>query len=245
MDHVFIFTSFLSLLQGVPLLIKILAPSLATGFVLSVGIALARLSSKKSVSFVAFAYIYFFRSTPLLVQIFMIYYGLSQFALIRESFFWQFLKHPYWCAVLALTMNTAAYTGEIFRGGFLAAPWGQIEAGRALGMSGFLLFRRIIMPIAIRQALPAYSNEIILMVKATSLASTITLMEVTGIAHKIISETYRTIEVFTAAGIIYLFINFLMTRSVRFVEHRLSPHLREATAAMAIVKNKSENISSF
>ena len=185
-----------------------------------------RVSKWRALSLAAFLYIYLFRSTPLLVQIFMIYYGLAQLSFIRESFLWQFLRSPYWCAVLALTLNTAAYTGEIIRGGILSVPWGQIEAAKALGMSGFLLLRRITLPIAARQALPAYGNEIILMVKATSLASTITLMEVTGIAHKIISETYRAVEVFIAAGAIYLFINYTVSRTIDTIEHRLLPHQR-------------------
>ena len=135
------------------------------------------------------------------------------------------------CAILALTLNTAAYGGEIIRGGIQSVPHGQIEAGRAAGMSGLLLLRRIVLPVALRQALPAYCGEIILMVKATSLASTITLLEVTGIAHKILSETYRAIEVFVAAGAIYLLINFLITRATLALEYWLSPHLRDAPEA--------------
>jgi octopine/nopaline transport system permease protein len=232
MDPTFIFHTFATLLGGVPLLFKLVVPSLAVGFLLAIGIALLRISSNKVFSFGTYLYIYLFRSTPLLVQLFMIYYGLAQLAFIRESFLWQFLKHPYWCAILGLTLNTAAYTGEIIRGGIASVPRGQLEAGRALGMSKLLLLRRITLPVAIRQALPAYSNEMILMVKATSLASTITLMEVTGIAHRIISETYRAIEVFVAAGAIYLFLNYLVTRGVHFMEHWLSPHMRDAPSGL-------------
>jgi len=228
MDLVFIFKTFLALLSGLPLLFKIVLPSLAVGFVIAIGLALLRLSPNKIISSAVFLYIYFFRSTPLLVQIFMVYYGLAQFVFIRESFLWQYLRHPYWCAVLSMTLNTAAYAAEIIRGGILSVPWGHYEAGRALGMSKFLLLRRIVLPVAFRQALPAYGSEIILMVKATSLASTITLMEVTGIAHKIISDNFRVIEVFVAAGAIYLFLNYLVTRGVHRVEYLLSPHLREA-----------------
>src|SRR4051794_7904573 len=116
-----------------------------------------------------------------------------------------------------------------------AAFWpcrrGQVEAARAHGMSRFLLLRRIVLPIALRQAMPAYGNEIILMIKATSLASTITLMEVTGIAHKLISESYRAVEIFLCAGAIYLVLNFAVTRAVQGLEHRLSPHLRDTPAA--------------
>src|SRR5262249_38108012 len=155
-----------------------------------------------------------------------IYYGLGQFPAVRSSLLWPFLREPYWCAVLALTLNNAAYASEIFRGGILAVPSGQIEAARACGMSRLLLFHRIVLPLAIRSALPAYGNEMISMVKATSLASVITLMEVTGIAAKLISETYRAIEVFVLAGAIYLVLNFALTRLIMLAEHRLTPHLR-------------------
>jgi octopine/nopaline transport system permease protein len=229
MDLVFIYQTILELLSGLPLLFKILLPSLSIGFAMALGLALLRLSPNKIISSAVYLYIYFFRSTPLLVQILMIYYGLAQLAIIRESFLWQFFKHPYWCAVLSLTLNNAAYTAEIIRGGILSVPWNHYEAGRALGMSKSLLFRRIVLPVAFRQALPAYGSEIILMVKATSLASIITLMEVTGIAHKIISDTLRVTEVFAAAGAIYLFLNYLVTRVVNYLEFVLSPHLRDVS----------------
>jgi octopine/nopaline transport system permease protein len=187
-----------------------------------------RLSPYRPVSVLAYGYTFIFRGTPLLVQIFLIYYGLGQFDLVRESFLWTFFREPFWCAILALTLNTGAYTGEIIRGGIQAVPFGQIEAARACGMGRFLMFHRIVFPIAIRQALPAYGNELILMVKATSLASTITLLEVTGIARGIISTTFKPVEIFIVAGSIYLAINFVVTRAIRYAEYRMSPHLREA-----------------
>jgi octopine/nopaline transport system permease protein len=139
------------------------------------------------------------------------------------------LREPYWCTILALTLNTAAYGAEIVRGGLQAVPHGQIEAARAAGMSGALLFRRIIFPIGLRQALPVYGNEVILMVKATSLASIVTLMEVTGIAYALASETYRHVEILACAGAIYLSINFLLTRGLDLLERRLSAHMQLPT----------------
>ena len=136
------------------------------------------------------------------------------------------LREPWWCALLALSLNTGAYTGEIVRGALLSVPAGQIEAARAAGMSGLLLYRRIVGPVALRQALPAYSNEVVSMVKATALASTITIMEITGIARKFISETYKPIEIFLVAGAIYLVLNFIAARLLRLLEWHLSPHLR-------------------
>jgi octopine/nopaline transport system permease protein len=228
MDFAFLWEVLQRLLPGIPVLLQLVSLSLAAGFVIAILVALMRLSPVPPLRWIASTYVFVFRGTPLLVQIFLIYYGLSQFVEIRGSALWPFLRQPYWCAILALTLNTGAYGAEIIRGGIQSVPWGQVEAARVSGMSGLLLFRRIIFPVALRQALPAYSSEMILMVKATSLGSTITLLELTGIAHKIISETYRAIEVFVVAGAIYLLINFLLTRAMLALEYWLSPHLRDA-----------------
>jgi octopine/nopaline transport system permease protein len=227
MDPIFIRDTFLELLSGIPLTLQLTFVAFALGTVIAILMALMRMSRIRALEAFARGYVFVLRGTPLLVQIFLIYYGLGQFPSVRATFLWPFLREPYWCAILALTLNTAAYGSEIIRGGLLSVPVGQVEAARACGMSGLLLFRRVVLPIAVRQALPAYGNELVLMVKATSLASIITLMEVTGIAHKIIAETYRGIEVFICAGATYLVINFLLIRAVYAVEHWLSPHLRQ------------------
>jgi octopine/nopaline transport system permease protein len=227
MDPYFLLDTMQRLLAGLPLTLELASVSVAAGVVLAVLLALLRVSSKPGEMFVR-AYVYVFRGSPLLVQIFLIYYGLGQFAGIRHSVLWPFLRQPWWCAILALTLNTAAYGSEIVRGGLESVAPGVIEAGRVAGMSRFLLYRRIILPLALRQALPAYGNEVISMVKATSLASIVTLMEVTGIAYAIISETYRALEVFLCAGAIYLTLNFLITRSIAALERKLNPHLRPA-----------------
>ncbi len=226
MDFEFMAETFPKLIAGVPVTLSLVGSSLVLGFVFAVILAQMRLSKNLLLSKLAYAYVYVFRSTPLLVQIFLIYYGSGQFREFFESVgLWYFLREPYFCAILALTMNTAAYTSEIIRGGIQSVPWGELEAGRAIGMSGLTLFRRIVFPIAIRQALPAYGNEIILMVKSTSLASTITILEITGIAKKIIATTYLTVEVFIIAGAIYLSINFIVTRGIRWIEVTLSPQI--------------------
>ncbi|OOG71222.1 ABC transporter permease [Sinorhizobium sp. A49] len=240
MDWTFLHETFVSLVSAVPLTLLLAANSIAFGAVLAVGIAVARFSAVAPLRWLAQAYVFVFRGTPLLVQIFIIYYGLSQFPAIRHSLLWPILKEPYWCAVLALGLNTAAYASEIVRGGLLSVPYGQVEAARACGMSRFMIFRRITLPLGVRQALPGYGNEMISMVKATSLASIITLMEVTGVAARIISESYRAIEVFVVAGAIYLTINFLLTRLVQLVEFRLSPHLRQPVAVLpAIIEGEA------
>jgi octopine/nopaline transport system permease protein len=231
MDLVFMRDTFFRLLEGVPLTLNLTFTSIALGAILAMLFAVMRMSGVTVLDWIARAYVFVFRGTPLLVQIFLIYYGLGQFRpTLQELGLWGFFREPYWCAILALTLNTAAYSSEIIRGGLLSVPHGQVEAARACGMSGFLLFRRIVFPIAVRQALPAYGSEIILMVKATSLASIITMMEITGIAQKLISQTFRAVEVFVVAGALYLLINFLVTRAIYAVEWWLSPHLRRAPA---------------
>jgi octopine/nopaline transport system permease protein len=233
-DFAFLRETMLLLLSGVPLLLQLAFYSIAAGAVLAVLLALMRLSGNPVLDYSARGYVFVFRGTPLLVQIFLIYYGLGQFPEIRQSLVWPFLRQPYWCALLALTLNTAAYSSEIIRGGILSVPFGQIEAARACGMSRSLIFRRITVPLGLRVALPAYGNEIILMTRSTALASVITLMEVTGIASKIISETFRAVEVFICAGAIYLILNFAISRGIALLERRLSPQAREQAAATIV-----------
>jgi octopine/nopaline transport system permease protein len=224
MDWPFLAGVLHQLLSGLPLTLQLAALSLAIGFVLAVLAAAALGSSVPPLRWIARAHIDVFRGTPLLVQIFLIYYGLGQIAPVRQSFLWPFLREPYWCAILALALNTSAYTTEIIRGAIAAVPPGEVEAARACGMSGLLLRRRIVWPIALRQGLPIYGSEMILMIKATSLASIITLTEVTGIAHKLISSTYRVVEIFVVTGAIYLTLTFLLSLALSVLERRLHAH---------------------
>ena len=226
MDFELMQESWPKLVGAIPETLILAGSSLSIGFVIAVIVALARLSSNRVLSNVAYGYMYIFRSTPLLVQIFLIYYGSGQFRPFLEEYgLWVFFRESWFCAILALTLNTGAYTSEIIRGGIQSVPWGQLEAARACGMSGFLLFRRITFPVAIRQALPGYGNEIILMIKSTSLASIITILEITGVAKKIIAATWSPVEIFIIAGGIYLAINFILTRLVQWAEIKLSPQL--------------------
>lgn len=225
-DLGFLVSTLVGLLGGVPLTLQLTALSVAIGAVFAFGLALMRLSGRRWLDWPARAYVFVFRGTPLLVQLFVIYHGLGQFQIVRGGWAWVYLREAWWCALLALTLNTAAYASEIVRGGLLGVPVGQIEAARACGMSRLLAFRRIILPQAIRLMLPAYGNEVVLMVKSTALASTITLMEVTGLAAKVASATYRPVEVFAAAGLIYLAINFLLTRTFLLLERRSFPERR-------------------
>lgn len=196
------------------------------GIALGVLAALGKLSRFLPLRLLADFYIWVIRGTPLLVQLFLVYYGLSQFAFIRESSLWPILREPYWCAIITMTLHTAAYIAEILRGAIAAVPVGEIEAARALGMSRALTMRRIVLPIAVRLGLPAYGNEVILMLKGSALASTITLLELTGMARTIIARTYMPVEIFLATGAFYLLISFFLVQAFRLAERALGGHLR-------------------
>ena len=221
-----IFVNFFKVLNGLDDTLLLLLVSLPIGFILSLIFALGRLSKNYILSKTIEYYIFVIRGTPLLVQIYLIYFGLGSVKAIRESFLWIALKEPFWCGVIALTINTVAYGSEIFRGGIQAVSKGQVESGKSLGFSRIGLFRKIIFPIALRQVLPTYGNELILMVKATSLVSLTTYMEMTGIARRIMAVTWAPVEAFVAAGILYLFLNFLVVQFINYLEWKYNPHLR-------------------
>lgn len=213
------------LLDGLPLTLQLTAASMAVGFVLALLLALAQQGNRRIVIWPIRAFVAVFRGTPLLVQIFLIYYGLGQFRPTLQAVgLWWLFREPYWCAIVALSLNEAAYGSEILRGAIKSVPRGLTEAATASGMSKLLTLRLIVLPLALRNAIPNYSNEIILMVKGTSLASIITLMEVTGIAQGLISQTYRAVEVFVAAGAIYLALNFAIISALNALETRLTPY---------------------
>ena len=152
----------------------------------------------------------------------IIYFGLGQIEYLRSTVLWVILKEPYWCAIIAFALNTGAYTSEILRSAFQTIKPGLIEAGKSLGISNKIIFYKIQIPIAIRQSLPAYGNEIILMMKGTSLASTVTLMDLTGVAKYIISTTFKPVEVFIVAGGIYLFMTFIIHNVIKYLEKKYS-----------------------
>jgi His/Glu/Gln/Arg/opine family amino acid ABC transporter permease subunit len=206
-----IYESMPQLLRSSILTIHLTCISLIIGACLALPLALGRLSKNRWVAGFSFAYVYYFRGTPLLVQIFLIYYGLPQIGLTLNA---------YTSALLSLSLNTAAYTAEIIRGGIQAVAAGEIESAQAMGMTRVQVLRRIILPQMIGFALPAYGNEIILQIKATSLASTITLMDLTGMARTLAAETYAPLEIFCAAGIIYLAIVFSTSKLVTWMERR-------------------------
>jgi len=222
MDFELMIDSFPKLLNAAGITLKLLSVSLIVGLFIGLFFAILRLNKNIFVNRFAYGYSYVFRGTPLLVQIFIIYFGLGQIEYLRSTFLWIVLKEPYWCAIIAFALNTGAYTSEILRSAFQTIKPGVIEAGKSLGISNKVIFYKIQIPIAIRQSLPAYGNEIILMMKGTSLASTVTLMDLTGVAKYIISTTFKPIEVFIVAGGIYLFMTFIIHNVIKFLEKKYS-----------------------
>jgi len=215
-----IIESFPRLLNATKLTIELTLVSLIFGIFVGGFFSILRISNNKLLYYISYYYSYIFRGTPLLVQIFIIYFGLGQVEWIRDSFLWIILKEPYSCAIIAFTLNTGAYTSEIFRSAFETINRGLVEAAEGLGLSKINIFFKIKLPIAIKQSLPAYGNEMILMLKGTSLASTVTLLDLTGVAKHIISTTFRPIEVFIVAGSIYLMMTFIMHTFIKFLEKR-------------------------
>jgi octopine/nopaline transport system permease protein len=214
--------SFPKLLSAAVITLKLLSVSLIIGLLIGLFFAILRLNKNIFINKFAYGYSYIFRGTPLLVQIFIIYFGLGQIEYLRSTVLWVILKEPYWCAIIAFALNTGAYTSEILRSAFQTIKPGLIEAGKSLGISNKIIFYKIQIPIAIRQSLPAYGNEIILMMKGTSLASTVTLMDLTGVAKYIISTTFKPVEVFIVAGGIYLFMTFIIHNVIKYLEKKYS-----------------------
>ena len=222
MDINLMITSLPKLLGAAVVTLKLLSLSLFFGLFIGLLFAILRLNKNRILNKFAYGYSYIFRGTPLLVQIFIIYFGLGQIEYFRSTFLWIIFKEPYWCAIIAFALNTGAYTSEILRSAFQTIKPGIIEAGKSLGISNKVIFYKVQIPIAIRQSLPAYGNEIILMMKGTSLASTVTLMDLTGVAKYIISTTFKPIEVFIVAGSIYLFMTFLIHKFIKLLEKKYS-----------------------
>ena len=222
MDLELMINSLPKLLNAAVITLKLLSISLIIGLFIGLFFAILRLNKNIFINRFAYGYSYVFRGTPLLVQIFIIYFGLGQIEYLRSTVLWVILKEPYWCAIIAFALNTGAYTSEILRSAFQTIKPGIIEAGKSLGISNKVIFYKIQIPIAIRQSLPAYGNEIILMMKGTSLASTVTIMDLTGVAKYIISTTFKPIEVFIVAGGIYLFMTFIIYNVIKFLEKKYS-----------------------
>ncbi len=197
-----------------------------SGLILALPLALMATSKYKILSFPINTFSFFFRGTPLLIQVYLLYFGMAQFTFIKQTpWIWGILKHAYWCALIAFTLNTCAYTLEIIKGAIKNTARGEIEAGIACGMSKALVMRRIILPSALRRALPAYSNEIIFMLHGSAQASVITVMDLTGVAKKMYAQTFLPFEAFLTAAVFYLGLTFVLVGLFKFFEKRYLSYL--------------------
>ena len=226
MDYEVIFSNIPLYFEGFWVTIQLVFLSLVLGFLLALPIALLGTSRYKWIRLFPKAYIYFFRGTPLLVQMFMIYHGMGQFEFVRESAIWIVFKEAYWCALIAFALNTAGYTAEILRGTIEQTPYGEIEAARACGMSKSTLYRRIILPGTFRRALPAYGNEVIFMLHGSALAGVITIVDLFGAAKIVNSRHFVPFESFITAGFFYLCLTFIIVSLFKTLEFHWYAHLR-------------------
>lgn len=209
------------LLKGLGITLELTLVSLFTGLVLAILFTLVLALKVRPLTWLVKLQILLFTGTPLLIQIFLIYYGPAQFDAIRNSVLRPWLSQPWFCAMLALALNSAAYSTLLFKGAIDAVPNSDREACMALGMTNRQALLRVILPHAVRRALPAYGNEVILVMKGSSLASTITLMDLMGYAARLNAQTYDTLTVFTMAGLIYLAMTGVLTVLIRFMEHKV------------------------
>jgi arginine/ornithine transport system permease protein len=226
LDTAVIAASLPAFAHGLGVCLLLLGLSGATGLLLSVPLAVARVSARPLLWGPVWAYTYVFRGTPLLVQLFVIYYGLAQFEAVRGSQLWPLLREAWFCAWLAFALNTTAYTTEILAGALRATPHGEVEAARAYGLSGWQLYRRILLPSALRRALPQYSNEAVSLMHATAIASTVTLVDITRVARDIYANHLLPAEAFGTAAVLYLLLTFVMVGGFRLLEKRYLRHLQ-------------------
>ena len=226
-DLMLVAASLPKIATGVVLTLKLLVVSLLFGTALGIGAALMRISGSRLLAWPSFAYSYVFRGTPMLVQLFIIYYGLSQFEGLRNSILWPILREPFWCAVIALSLNEGAYAAEILRAAIRGVDQGLHEAGRALGLSPRQRFMHVTAPIAVRLALPAYGNEMIGLLKGTALVSMIAMNDITGVARTIVAKTFAPYEIFISAAIVYLSITWVIQHGIRAAERHFNRYIKK------------------
>ena len=207
--------------DGTLVTLQLVGIAVVVGLFFAIPLGLARASRHWYIRAVPYSYIFFFRGTPLLLQLFLVYYGLSQFEVVRDSVLWPYLREPYWCALITMTLHTAAYIAEILRGAIQAVPPGEVEAARALGMSKRQALQHVILPRAIRIGMPAYGNEVILMLKASAVVYTVTLLDIMGVVRTLNARTYQYEMFFLIAGLIYLVITLVFTQLFKLVERWL------------------------
>ncbi|EKO3406485.1 ABC transporter permease [Vibrio fluvialis] len=196
--------------------------SLVIGLSIAIPLAIARNSRNYVISTPAWGYIYFFRGTPLLVQLYLIYYGMDQFFPVKGTLW----ENAWFCALVAFVLNTSAYTAEIIRGAINGLPKGEVEAAKAYGMGTWKTYRRVVLPSALRRALPAYSNEVIFMLHGSAVAGIVTIMDLTGAARLVNSRYYAPFESFLTAGLFYMSLTFMIIFCFKKAEKRFLAYLR-------------------
>jgi arginine/ornithine transport system permease protein len=210
---------------GVWMTLELTVLAMTLGFALALPLALARASGRALVDLPVRGFVYVFRGSPLLVQTFLVYYGLAQFAVIRDSWLWPYLREAWWCTLIVFTLNSAAYLTEILRGAILATPRGEREAAVALGMSQSLMARRIVLPSALRRALPQIGNEFVFMLHGSAIASVITLQDILGVGRMINGRYYVVYEGLLTAAALYMALTYLTIFAFRALERRYTRHL--------------------
>lgn len=218
------------LLRGVWTTVWLTGASLAIGLVLATLCAVVLIERVPVLEWLVRAFVYVFRGTPLIVQLYLVYYGLSQFPEVRRSFLWPWLREPWFCALVVFSLNTGTYTAEILRGAIANLRRGEMEAAVAYGMSPVTRWRRIVLPAAFRQALPQYSNEVVFMLHGSAIASVITIQDILGVGRTINARYYVTYEGFVSAAVLYMAITFLVVWGFRLLEKRLMRHLTPVAA---------------
>ncbi|MEF1282645.1 ABC transporter permease [Vibrio sp. M250220] len=222
MDFSLILDSFPIYLDGLMTTTWLVGVALIIGLIVAIPLGVARNSHNVLINGPSWAFIYFFRGTPLLVQLYLIYYGMDQFFPVKDTLW----ENAWFCALVAFVLNTSAYTAEIIRGAINGLPKGEVEAAKAYGMSAFMTYRRIILPSALRRALPAYSNEVIFMLHGSAVAGIVTIVDLTGAARLVNSRYYAPFESFLTAGMFYMALTFIILGCFKYAEKRFLAYLR-------------------
>ena len=211
-------------LSGIWVTLHLTLIALALGFVIAVPAALS-IARQGRFSPLVRGYVYVFRGTPLLVQTYLIYYGLAQFDFVRDSFAWPLLREAWWCAVIAFSLNSGAYSAEILRGAIKTTPKGELEGAKALGLSERQVTWLVLLPSALRRALPQYGNEVVFMLHGTVVASVITIQDILGVGRTVNAKYYISYEGLLTAAALYMIITYLTVSLFRLVENRYLKHL--------------------
>ncbi len=222
MDFSLIVSTLPIYINGLKITVLLVALSLIIGICVAIPLALIRNSKHPTLWGPAWAYIYFFRGTPLLIQLYLIYYGMAQFIVVKDTLW----EHAWFCALVSFVLNTSAYTAEIIRGAINGLPKGEVEAARAFGMSRFQTYKRIVLPSALRRALPVYSNEVVFMLHGSAVAGIITIMDLTGAARLVNSRYYAPFEAFLTAGLFYMGCTFTILWCFKQAEKRFLAYLK-------------------